>query len=49
LVLNAQGETPAGPGSCVFVAPNELHQFRNAGDTLLRIICIVPNTLPKLG
>ncbi|MHB0856465.1 MAG: cupin domain-containing protein [Anaerolineae bacterium] len=42
-VCQAEGETAIAPGDCVFVAPNELHQFRNTGKGLLRVICVVPN------
>lgn len=26
----------------IFVPPNEEHQFKNAGDALLRMLCIIP-------
>lgn len=29
------------PGSLVVVAPGELHQLRNTGDTLMRVLCSV--------
>ena len=27
---------------CVFVEPNEIHQFINVGDVTLRFICVIP-------
>jgi quercetin dioxygenase-like cupin family protein len=42
-VRDAQGETAIGPGSCIYVAPDELHQFRNTGTSRLRFICVIPN------
>jgi quercetin dioxygenase-like cupin family protein len=30
-------------GDAVFVEPNELHQFVNDSDSLLRMICVVPS------
>ena len=41
-VRDAQGETPVGPGSCVYVEPNEIHQFINNSDRVLRFLCIIP-------
>ncbi len=35
-------ELPIRPGTVVFVAPNEPHQFRNTGQGGLRFICLVP-------
>lgn len=32
------------PGNMVFIPANESHQFRNAGDTTLKLICLVPTT-----
>lgn len=49
LVLEGEGElwTENGthdlsPGTVVFVAPNENHQFSNTGSGPLKFICIVP-------
>lgn len=35
-------ERPLAAGDFAFVAPEELHQFRNAGDEPFRFICAVP-------
>jgi len=42
VVEGAQGETPIGPGSVVFVAPNEQHCFINTGGETLRFVCLIP-------
>ncbi|MFH1086052.1 MAG: cupin domain-containing protein [Chloroflexota bacterium] len=46
-VRDSQGETAIGPGTCVYVAPDEIHNFSNTGATVLRFICVIPN--PKEG
>jgi len=43
VVRDAGGETPITPGYCVYVEPGEVHQFMNRGESLLRIICVIPN------
>jgi quercetin dioxygenase-like cupin family protein len=34
---------PLQPGTVVFVAPNEVHQFRNTGAQMLRFLCLIPH------
>jgi quercetin dioxygenase-like cupin family protein len=29
-------------GDAVFIEPNEVHQFVNSNDSLLRVICVIP-------
>ena len=48
-VLAGEGEltTAEGPkhflaGDAVFVAPEELHQFRNTGAGTMRMLCLIP-------
>jgi len=38
----AGAETAIGPEMCVFVPPEETHQFVNTGPDALRFICIIP-------
>lgn len=41
---DAQGkETEVGPGTCVYVAPDESHCFMNEGEEVLRLICVIPH------
>jgi len=42
---NGDGEeelVPIKAGDVIFIQPNELHQFRNDGDSILRFMCMVP-------
>ncbi len=36
------GEKPLKSGDAVFIAANELHQFRNTGEQILEFICLIP-------
>jgi quercetin dioxygenase-like cupin family protein len=49
-ILEGAGEVYEGDrphalraGDVVYVAPGEIHQFRNTGDAPLRFLCMVPN------
>jgi len=42
VVVGERGEERIVPGNVVFVAPNELHQFKNTGKTTLMFLCLVP-------
>lgn len=43
VTVNADGdESPVGVGDYVYVAPNEMHNFRNTGADPFDFICIVP-------
>jgi quercetin dioxygenase-like cupin family protein len=42
LVKTEQGELRVGHGSTVLVPGGEMHQFQNAGDDVLRFICLIP-------
>ncbi len=41
-----EGDTahPLKQGDVVFVAPGDVHQFRNTGETPLKFLCLVPNS-----
>ncbi|MFP4058200.1 MAG: cupin domain-containing protein [Candidatus Brocadiia bacterium] len=41
-VVGAHGESPLRPGSVVFVAPQDEHQFVNAGEGPLQLLCLIP-------
>ncbi len=30
------------PGDAVYVEPNEKHQFKNLGNTVMKMICVIP-------
>ncbi len=42
VVVGERGEERIVPGNVVFVAPNELHQFKNTGKMTLMFLCLVP-------
>ena len=31
-------------GDCIYVAPDDVHQFRNTGDQPLKFLCLIPNS-----
>jgi quercetin dioxygenase-like cupin family protein len=35
---------PLRAGDVVLVKPDEIHQFRNTGDTTMKFICLIPNS-----
>lgn len=45
VVCDENREYPLRPGMAVYVAPNELHQFRNTGSGPLRFLCLIPHPL----
>jgi quercetin dioxygenase-like cupin family protein len=48
LILDGTGdqplERPLRAGDVVYVAPNDVHQFRNPGNAPLKFLCLVPNS-----
>jgi quercetin dioxygenase-like cupin family protein len=43
-ILESDQPRPLRPGTVVYVAPDELHQFRNTGAAPLKFLCLVPNS-----
>ena len=43
LVAHGAGRVPCKPGDVVFIAPGEVHQFRNSADCPLEFVCLIPN------
>ena len=43
LVMEGDVEHPLATGDVIFVKPDEVHQFRNTGDTPMKFLCMVPN------
>ncbi|MDI6874813.1 cupin domain-containing protein [Candidatus Solincola sp.] len=43
-VVGEEGAKPLRPGTAVFVPGDELHQFKNTGQQLLRFICTIPSS-----
>jgi len=42
VALTPDGEKPVAAGDCIYVAPNDEHQFRNTGDGEMKFLCLVP-------
>lgn len=42
VAVSKEGETKLGPGSVVFVEPNEIHNFKNTGEKTLVFLCMIP-------
>ena len=43
VVEGPEGELAMKPGVALYVAPDELHGYRNTGDSALRFVCVVPH------
>jgi quercetin dioxygenase-like cupin family protein len=47
-VLDGDTPRPLQAGDVVYVAPNDVHQFRNTGPGPLKFLCLVPHSASKL-
>lgn len=45
-VRRRESETEVGPGSFVYVPPDEEHNFANAGNSPFSFLCVIPATKP---
>ena len=43
VVIDGDKERPLAAGDVIFVAPNDVHQFRNTGGEPMRFLCLIPN------
>jgi quercetin dioxygenase-like cupin family protein len=43
-IVDSDKEQPLSAGDVVFVAPNDVHQFRNTGSEAMRFLCLIPNS-----
>jgi quercetin dioxygenase-like cupin family protein len=43
-ILEGEVEHRFKTGDVIFVAPDDVHQFRNTGATPLKFLCLVPNS-----
>jgi len=41
-LVTEHGEIPFKAGSCLMVEPNELHRFKNSGEGILALLCLIP-------
>jgi quercetin dioxygenase-like cupin family protein len=44
VILEGDKEHPFTAGDVIYVAPDEVHQFRNQGAAALKFLCLVPNS-----
>ena len=44
VVVDGEVQRPLSPGDVVYVAPNDVHQFRNTGEAPLKFLCLIPNS-----
>lgn len=44
IVIEGDVEHPLAAGDVVFVSPDDVHQFRNTGQTPLKFLCLIPNS-----
>jgi len=44
VVYEGDTEHPLKAGDVVYVHPNDVHQFRNSGDTTMKMLCLIPNS-----
>lgn len=44
VVLDCGQPHPLRPGDVVLVKPDEVHQFRNTGESPLKFLCLIPNS-----
>lgn len=42
VVYDSGVDHPLNAGDVIYVAPNEVHQFRNPGPNVLKFLCLVP-------
>jgi len=44
VVFEGDEQHPLKAGDVIFVAPDEIHQFRNTGGAAMKFLCMVPNS-----
>lgn len=44
VIVDGDDERPLSAGDVVFIAPNDVHQFRNTGNEPMRFLCLIPNS-----
>ena len=48
VVLDGDQQRPLTPGDVVFVEPNDVHQFQNTGRSVLKMLCLIPNSAKNM-
>jgi quercetin dioxygenase-like cupin family protein len=44
VIVDGDKEIPLRQGDVVFVAPDDVHQFKNTSDAPLKFLCLIPNS-----
>lgn len=44
VIVDGDKELPLNQGDVVFVAPDDVHQFKNTGEVPLKFLCLIPNS-----
>ena len=44
VIVDGDQELPLRQGDVVFVAPDDVHQFKNNSDAPLKFLCLIPNS-----
>ena len=44
VIVDGDKELPLRQGDVVFVAPDDVHQFKNTSDSPLKFLCLIPNS-----
>lgn len=44
VVVDGDRQRKLKAGDVVFVEPNDVHQFRNTGTDVLKVLCLIPNS-----
>lgn len=48
-VVGENGERKLKPGDAIYIAPNEVHHFKNQGTEPFGFICLIPKGLSRAG
>ena len=43
VAVKGDQEHPVSAGDCIYVAPDEVHQFKNTSDAAFKFLCMVPH------
>jgi quercetin dioxygenase-like cupin family protein len=47
VVFEGNSPHPLNAGDVILVTPDEVHQFKNTGDSPLKFLCLIPNDATK--
>ena len=48
VIVENETEHPIKSGDVIYVAPDDIHQFKNTGDGPLSFLCLIPNSAMDL-